>query len=110
MGRGEGGARRVALVTRGGNWGRFGEECADERKKDFKRFSFFGGGLFEKPRTRREIGALRDAHHQRFGRARVEDAPVSFFIYMFFLDRMADEEYEILLFKQINTLNSQLSW
>lgn len=33
-----------------------------------------------------------------------------FFIYMFFLDRMADEEYEILFFKQINTLNSQLSW
>lgn len=33
-----------------------------------------------------------------------------FLIYMFFLDRMADEEYEILFFKQINTLNSQLSW
>lgn len=40
------------------------EEHADERKKDFKRFCFC---LHPKPRTRREIGALRDAHHQRFG-------------------------------------------
>lgn len=36
--------------------------------------------LFLKPRTRREIGALREAHHQRFGRARVEDAPIYFFL------------------------------
>lgn len=107
MGRG---ARRVALVTRGGNRGRFGEECADERKKDFKRFSFFWGGLFKNQgqgeRSERSVmRIIKDLAVQEW-----KTLLYLFLIYMFFLDRMADEEYEILFFKQINTLNSQLSW